>query len=192
MNKHRLAVFASGGGSNAEQIFSYFKDHPQIEVALVLCNKEGAGVIDKAQRAGIEFLMIEKERFFRGDAFLPELYKREIYFLALAGFLWKVPQALIDAYRGRILNIHPALLPKFGGKGMYGLHVHKAVIEAGEPESGITIHLVDEHYDKGDIVFRASCPVLPGDEPTTLAERVLKLEHESYPRIIEEQILKGT
>src|SRR5687768_10954264 len=187
MKKRRLAVFASGGGSNAEKIFAHFVNHPQVEAALLLCNKEGAGVIQKAQKFGIEVLMIEKERFFRGDALVPELQRREIDFIALAGFLWKIPQALIEAYRGRILNIHPALLPKFGGKGMYGLHVHRAVIEAGEKVSGATVHYVDEKYDQGRIVAQREVPVLPADTPETLAARVLAVEHEIFPAALEQE-----
>jgi phosphoribosylglycinamide formyltransferase-1 len=183
-----IAVFASGAGSNAEQIIRYFKSGPAATVALVVCNKPGAGVLAIAEREGVPALLIEKERFFRGDAYLPELQQHGIGFIVLAGFLWKVPQALIDAYPRRIINIHPALLPKYGGKGMYGHHVHRAVINDNEVESGITIHYVDEHYDNGDIIFQTALPILDGDTPEQLAARIHQLEHLHYPKVIEEVI----
>jgi phosphoribosylglycinamide formyltransferase 1 len=191
-SKLNIAVFASGAGTNAEQIIRYFKDAPTARVALVVCNKPGAGVLAIAEREGVPTLLIEKERFFRGDAYLPELQAHGIGFIALAGFLWKVPQALIDAYPRRIINIHPALLPKYGGKGMYGHYVHQAVIENSEVESGISIHYVDEHYDSGDIVFQTALPILEGDTPDSLAARIHQLEHLHYPRVIEQVIGAGT
>ena len=183
-----IAVFASGAGSNAEQIIRYFRDAPSARVALVVCNKPGAGVLAIAEREGVPTLLIEKERFFRGDAYLHELQQRGIGFIVLAGFLWKVPQPLVDAYPRRIINIHPALLPKYGGKGMYGHHVHRAVINDNEVESGITIHYVDEHYDNGDIIFQTALPILEGDTPEQLAARIHQLEHLHYPQVIEEVI----
>ena len=183
-----IAVFASGAGSNAEQIIRYFKDSPRATVALVVCNKPDAGVLAIAEREGVPTLLIEKERFSRGDAYLPELQQRGIAFIVLAGFLWKVPQPLIDAYPRRIINIHPALLPKYGGKGMYGHHVHRAVINDNEVESGITIHYVDEHYDNGDIIFQTALPILDGDTPEQLAARIHQLEHLHYPQVIEEVV----
>jgi phosphoribosylglycinamide formyltransferase 1 len=187
-SKLNIAIFASGAGSNAEQIIRYFKDSSIISVALVVCNKPGAGVLAIAEREGVPTLLIEKERFFRGDAYLPELKQRGIGFVVLAGFLWKIPQPLIEAYPRRIMNIHPALLPKYGGKGMYGHHVHQAVINNSEVESGITIHFVDEHYDSGDIIFQTALPILDGDTSEVLAARIHQLEHLHYPRIIEEVI----
>ena len=184
----RIGVFASGTGSNAEKLIQYFKNSTAAHVELVLCNKEGAGVIAIAEKEGVSVLLVEKERFFRGDAYLPALKERSIGFIVLAGFLWKIPQALVDAYPRRIVNIHPALLPKFGGKGMYGQYVHEAVLNAGEVESGITIHYVDEHYDNGDIIFQTACPILPGDKPGDIAQRIHALEHLHYPRVIEEVI----
>jgi len=133
-------------------------------------------------------LMIDKEVFFRGDAYVSELQRKKIDFLVLAGFLWKIPSALVQAYRGRIINIHPGLLPKYGGKGMYGHHVHEAVIGAGEKESGITIHYVDELYDHGQAIFQARVVVEPGDTPGTLAAKIRGLEHEHFPRVIEEVV----
>lgn len=186
----QLAIFASGAGSNAQKIIEYFKASDTVKIKLVVCNKPEAGVIQIAQRNHIEVLIIEKERFFRGDSYVTELSTAGIDFIVLAGFLWKIPEALIKSYRNKIINIHPALLPKFGGKGMYGSKVHEAVITAGEPESGITIHYVDEHYDNGDVIFQATCPVLEDDTADTLAERIHKLEHDNFPRVIEQCLQK--
>src|SRR5688572_8900366 len=142
-----LAVFASGAGSNAQKIIEHFNNHAQVRVALVVCNKQGAGVLDIAVKAGIPYLLIKKEQFFYGNAYVTELQQAKISWIILAGFLWKLPSALLKAFPSRIINIHPALLPKYGGKGMYGNFVHQAVLEAKEMQSGITIHYVDEHYD---------------------------------------------
>jgi formyltetrahydrofolate-dependent phosphoribosylglycinamide formyltransferase len=180
-----LAVFASGAGSNAQKIINHFRQHPIIRVGLIVCNNPGAGVLGIASRESIPGLLIDKEKFFRGDAYLPELRQRGIDFIVLAGFLWKLPNSLVAAFRHRIVNIHPALLPKFGGKGMYGNNVHTAVLAAGEKESGITIHYVDEVYDHGDIILQVKCPVLSGDTPEALAQRIHALEHEHYPPTIE-------
>jgi len=182
--KH-LAIYSSGTGTNAARIIDYFRHHPTIKVSLIVCNKPGAGVLDIASKEGLPVLMIDKEVFFRGDAYVGELRQKKIDFLVLAGFLWKIPSALVQAYRGRIINIHPALLPKYGGKGMYGRHVHEAVIGAGEKESGITIHYVDEQYDHGEPIFQARVPVEPGDDPDTLARKVQRLEYEHFPEVIE-------
>lgn len=183
-----IAIFASGAGSNAQKIIDHFKTHDGIKIALIVCNKPGAGVLTIADRENIPYLVIEKENFFRGDAYVEQLKKYKIGFIVLAGFLWKVPDLLIKAYPGKIVNIHPALLPKYGGKGMYGQHVHEAVIAAGEKESGITIHFVDGHYDNGDIIFQATCPVLENDDPSSLANRIHQLEHQHYPKIVEEVV----
>lgn len=185
----RLAVFASGTGSNAQKLIDYFANSALATVALIVCNKPGAGVLAIAEKAAIPTLLIEKEQFFWGDAYLPALKKAGINFIVLAGFLWKIPQALIEAYPKRIVNIHPALLPKYGGKGMYGQYVHEAVLQAGEVESGITVHYVDEHYDNGDIIFQTACPVLEGDTPETIASRIHLLEHLHYPRVIEDVLV---
>jgi len=258
----RIAVFASGAGSNAQQIINYFnhdsglspktlagaakpldgqddrdapvsspgklrseapqqdheetltsgrlpeasgfaysqRDHEEtltglsrlpkakIAVTLIVCNKPGAGVLEIARKENIETLLIEKEPFFRGGAYLAELKGKKIDFIILAGFLWKVPDPLIDAFPRSIINIHPALLPKYGGKGMYGSFVHEAVINAKEQTSGITIHYVDGHYDHGDIIFQANCRVNETDTPQSLAQKIHALEHEHYPRIIEMEI----
>lgn len=188
---HNIAVFASGAGSNAQKIIDHFRGHSSIHIALIVCNKPGAGVLSIAQRENIPALLIEKEPFFRGNGYVDELQAAGISFIVLAGFLWKVPDALIAAYPSRIINIHPALLPKYGGKGMYGAFVHEAVIAAREPESGITIHYVDGHYDNGDIIFQASCPVMPEDTPATLAQKIHQLEHQYYPQVIGETIQKS-
>jgi len=195
---HRIAIFASGNGTNAGRIIEYFaspptplltergaRDTPKIEVSLIVCNNLNAGVLRIAKENNIETLLIEKERFFRGDAYLPELKEKGIDFIALAGFLWKVPSSLISAYPRQIVNIHPALLPKYGGKGMYGNAVHQAVLDANDKESGITIHYVDDHYDNGDIIFQARCKLEKEDNAESLAARVHGLEHSYYPKVIE-------
>jgi formyltetrahydrofolate-dependent phosphoribosylglycinamide formyltransferase len=181
----RLAIFASGSGSNARKIMERFSKHPRIEVALLVSNKPGIGALHHAADFGISTLVIEKEKFFRGDGYAEELQAASIDYIILAGFLWKIPSALIAAFPQRILNIHPALLPKFGGKGMYGKYVHEAVLAAGDMESGITIHVVDEQYDHGATVFQATCVVLPDDTADSLAARIHTLEHQHYPEIVE-------
>lgn len=185
--KH-LVIFASGAGSNAQQIIHYFKNSALAKVCLIVCNKPGAGVLSIAKNENIPVLLIEKERFFRGDAYLPELQKINTDLIVLAGFLWKIPQILIDAYPRRIINIHPALLPKYGGRGMYGQYVHEAILNAGEMESGITIHYVDEHYDNGDVIFQTACPIVESDTWETLAQRIHQLEHLHYPMVIEDLV----
>lgn len=186
----QIAIFASGAGTNAARIIDHFRHHPNIRIALVVCNKPGAGVLDIAAREQVPTLIIEKEPFFRGDAYVGELRARQIGFIVLAGFLWKIPTALVQAYPGRIINIHPALLPKFGGKGMYGRFVHEAVIAAGEKESGITIHYVDELYDHGEPIFQAKIIVEKEDTPETLARKIHGLEYEHFAQIIEDEVQK--
>lgn len=183
-----LAIFASGAGTNAARIIAHFRGSDKIKVSLIVCNKPGAGVLDIAQREGIPTLQIQREVFFNGGAYVDELLGKKIDFIVLAGFLWKIPEALVKAYPGRIINIHPALLPKYGGKGMYGRFVHEAVIAASDKETGITIHYVDEHYDHGQPVFQARIIVEPGDTAETLAKKVHLLEYEHFPRVIEEVI----
>lgn len=186
----RIAVFASGTGTNAQRIIDHFSDGTKNAlVALIVCNKPGAGVLQIAEKESIPSILIEKERFFRGDAYVPALQEKGVDFVVLAGFLWKIPQLLIDSFPRRIINIHPALLPKYGGKGMYGNFVHEAVIEAKERESGITIHYVDEHYDHGDVIFQATCSVDSTDDAHALSKKIHHLEHKHYPEIIE-RILK--
>lgn len=185
----KIAVFASGTGSNAKKIIEHFKNNIAIEVALVVCNKPGAGVIAIAQTNNIPVLLIEKEKFFRGDAYVNELLQAGISFIILAGFLWKIPPALVHAYKNKIINIHPALLPNYGGKGMYGANVHNAVLQAGEKQSGISIHIVDELYDHGKTLFQATCPVLQTDTAETLAQRIHALEHTHFSTVIESYII---
>lgn len=184
----KIAIFASGAGSNAKKIIEYFAGNDNVVTSLVVCNKPEAGVVKIASDFYIPVLLLDKDRFFKGDGYVDELKHAGISFIVLAGFLWKIPQMLIDAYRNKIINIHPALLPRFGGKGMYGAKVHEAVIASGEKESGITIHYVDEHYDNGDIIFQATCPVLKNDTPGTLAEKIHSLEHANFAKVIEKCI----
>lgn len=181
-----IAIFASGTGTNAEKIIEYFAadEGSGISVALIVSNKPDAGVLKIAATHRIPTLIIEKEKFFRGNAYVDELKAAGIDFIVLAGFLWKIPDGLISAYPKKIINIHPALLPKYGGRGMYGHFVHDAVIAAGEKESGITIHYVDEHYDNGDIIFQAKCAVEESDTPETLAKKIQALEHRHFPVVV--------
>ncbi|WP_431212615.1 phosphoribosylglycinamide formyltransferase [Puia sp. P3] len=181
----KIAIFASGAGSNAAKIIEYFQYNKGIRVSLIVCNKPTAGFWTSPPVAGIPVLLIEKENFFRGSAYLGELGELGIDFIVLAGFLWKIPAALVKAYPGRIINIHPALLPKYGGKGMYGHFVHEAVVQAKETHTGITIHYVDEFYDHGQIIFQEKVEVSPDDTPEAVAQKVHRLEHEHFPRIIE-------
>ena len=187
---YRLAIFASGSGSNAEAIIQYFKDHSDIEVSLIVSNRADAGVLDRAKRLNVESLVIRRKEFYDTEELLIQLKEKRIDFIVLAGFLWLVPKYLIGAFPEKIVNIHPALLPKYGGKGMYGHHVHKAVAAARESESGITIHYVDENYDEGSIIFQARTALEQNDQPDEIAKKVLALEHEYYPRVIEEILLK--
>ena len=186
-----IAIFASGAGSNAQRIIEHFRGSALARVALVVCNKPEAGVLLIAAREGIPVLLIEKETFFRGNAYVDELQAHHIDFIVLAGFLWKVPSRLIQAWSGRIVNIHPALLPAYGGKGMYGSRVHEAVIAAGETESGISIHYVDELYDHGQVILQEKCVILPEDTPAMLAEKIHALEHRHYPAVIERLLAAG-
>lgn len=181
----RLAIFASGKGSNAEKIIHHFEGHRNIHVSLILSNTPTAGVFSIAQRLGIETLLVEKKRLMESDDYVQILKNQGITHIVLAGFLLKVPDNLIRAYRNKIVNIHPALLPAHGGKGMYGEHVHQAVIQAGEKESGITIHLVDEEYDHGKTLFQAKVMVDPSDTPSSLAEKIHQLEHQHFATVVE-------
>ena len=182
----RIAVFASGSGSNAQKIIDHFNNSSLATIALIVSNKPGAGVVSIAHKENIPILIIEKEKFFDGDEYIRLLKEKNIDLIVLAGFLWKIPLQLIKAFPGKIINIHPALLPRYGGKGMYGHHVHQAVIDNKEKESGITIHYIDEQYDHGQIIFQATCPVFENDTPGSLAIRVQQLEHEHYPKVISE------
>ena len=183
-----MAIFASGAGSNAEKIMEHFENHPAVSVKLVVASKKTAGVLEKADRFGVETLILNKADFFDTNIYVQELQDRHIDIIILAGFLWKVPANLVAAFPGRILNIHPALLPAYGGKGMYGHFVHEAVIAAGEKQSGITIHIVDEVYDHGKHLFQATCEIIPADGPDELAGKVHELEHRHFARVIESYI----
>lgn len=197
----KIAIFASGTGSNAQKIIEGpFRTSPAscwggekkrpFEVALIVSNKPDAGVLKIARAHHIPSLIIEKEKFFRSNVYVELLKEKPIDLIVLAGFLWKIPDSLIKAFPNSIINIHPALLPKYGGKGMYGDKVHQAVIKSGDEESGITIHYVDEHYDNGDIIFQVKCPVMASDTAESLAARIHQLEYANYPKVIEELLTK--
>lgn len=181
---HHLAIFASGTGSNARKIIEYFDASPEVDISLVVSNRQDAGVLEIARDFDIAVQVIDRPMFHAPDRMLPVLERRHIDFIVLAGFLWLMPAYLVAAFPRRIVNIHPALLPKYGGKGMYGMHVHEAVKAANEPQSGITIHYVDERYDAGDIIFQAVCAVDPADTPADIAKKVQQLEHRYFPEVI--------
>lgn len=186
----RLAIFASGGGSNAKALFEYFKDNEQIQLPLVIANKEGAGVFGVAASFGATAIWVKKSQLNNPDFLLPLLQQHRIDGILLAGFLLLIPPYLVAAYPKAILNIHPALLPKFGGAGMHGHHVHEAVLAAGETVSGPTVHLVNEQYDEGRILAQQTVPVLPDDTAETLARRVLEAEHQLYPKTVAAYFLR--
>jgi len=181
----KIALFASGSGSNAENIIKHFLSYPNFTFPLIISNKRDAYVHQRAKMLDVPSLYFGKDDFLEGTEILNVLQKYEISHIVLAGFLLKIPQLLIDAYPERIINIHPALLPKFGGKGMYGDKVHHAVVDAKETESGITIHYVNANYDEGNIIFQAKCEILPTDTAENVANKVHTLEYEYFPKIIE-------
>ncbi len=198
-----IAIFASGKGSNAQRIIDHFNssikmgigslnkntEKNRAKVVLIVCNNPNAGVLKIAEKESIPALIIDRKKFYE-DGYLDELKNYKIDLIVLAGFMWKVPNEIIRVYPNKIINIHPALLPKYGGKNMYGNFVHEAVLKAGEEESGITIHYVDEIYDHGKIIFQAKCQVDKTDTPETLAEKVHMLEHKYYSSIIENILLQ--
>jgi phosphoribosylglycinamide formyltransferase 1 len=184
----RIAIFASGSGTNAQKIIEYFSTSKEIFVDSLWSNNENAYALIRAEKLGIETFTFEQEEFYRSNEILDRLYDHRIDMIVLAGFLWLVPRNLTELFT--VINIHPALLPKYGGKGMYGMNVHKAVLSSKDKESGITIHRVNQDYDKGDIIFQATCPILKGDTPEILAARIHELEHQHYPRVIEEILLQ--
>lgn len=188
---NHVAIFASGAGSNAQKIIDYFRSHDAIKISVIICNKANAGVVHIAQQENIPLLLVEKDKFFQDPGYLPQLRALHIDFIVLAGFLWKLPASLIHAYPKRIINIHPALLPRYGGKGMYGHKVHEAVVAAGDKESGISIHYVDEFYDHGEIILQVKLPVEKHDTPETLAEKIHAIEHANYAPVIEQIILQN-
>jgi phosphoribosylglycinamide formyltransferase-1 len=190
MNKKiRLAIFASGSGTNAEAIMTYFQRHADIQVVLLLTNNPNAMAIARAKAYHVPHRVFDREQFRESKMILSWLHEFEVTHVVLAGFLWLLPEGLTSAFADRIINIHPSLLPKFGGKGMYGIHVHEAVKAAGEHETGITIHLVNPRYDEGRILVQAACKVLPDDSPAKIASKVNELEYAHYPKTIERWVL---
>lgn len=186
-SKKNIAIFASGAGSNAQKIIDHFASEESGKIVLIVCNNPQAGVLKIAEKENISFLIIEKNKF-NEDGYVSQLKKYKIKLIVLAGFLWKLPPALILSYPNKIINIHPALLPLFGGKGMYGDKVHQTVIDSKEKESGITIHYVDELYDHGKIIFQTKCTVDANETVRSLAAKIHILEHIHYPVIIEKII----
>ena len=180
----RIAVLASGSGSNAERLILHFKENEKAEVVLVGCDKPNAGVLDRAWKLGVATYLFDGPALKDGTV-QRELEGQRIDLVVLAGFLRLIPEELVRAFAGRIVNIHPSLLPSHGGKGMYGDRVHAAVIAAGDTRSGITIHQVNERYDEGAVLAQVECPVLPDDTPSTLAQRIHALEHTHYPVVVE-------
>jgi phosphoribosylglycinamide formyltransferase-1 len=186
MNK--IAIFASGSGTNAENLIHYFKENKKIEISYIFSNNKNAYVIQRAKNHNIKYYIFSRTEFYHTTTILQILQKNNIDFIILAGFLWLIPDYLIKNYPNRIINIHPALLPKYGGKGMYGMNVHEAILKNNEKETGITIHYVNHEYDKGDIIFQAKCPVNKDDTAETIAKKVHALEYEHFPKIVEKII----
>jgi len=184
-----IAIFASGSGTNAENIIKYFSNKKTANVVLILSNRREAPVLKRAEQNNVDSFFFDRNDFYISSRVLDKLVQYRIDFIVLAGFLWLVPENILERYRGRIINIHPALLPKYGGKGMYGSRVHKAVIDNREILSGITIHFVNSGYDEGDIIFQKTCKIDPSDTPETLAMKVHELEYRHYPEIIEALIV---
>ena len=185
-----IAIFASGNGTNAQKIMEYFSGNEKIKIALVLSNKKDAYVLERAKMFKVEYFAFNKSAFYETNKIIDILDKKHIDLIVLAGFLWLVPEAMIIKYPDKIINIHPALLPKYGGKGMYGTKVHQTVLEAKEKKSGITIHYVNRFFDEGEIIFQAECDVYPNDTPENLAERVHELEYKYFAPVIEDLVLR--
>ncbi len=184
----RIAIFASGNGSNAQNIAEYFASSDKGKVTVIYCNNPKAFVIKRAESLNIPLVLFDREQFYASEVILKDLKCRKIDLIVLAGFLWLLPANLVKCFKNKILNIHPALLPQYGGKGMYGMAVHEAVIDNGDNESGITIHLIDELYDRGEIVFQAKCPLDANDTADTLAAKVHELEYKHYPKVISDYL----
>lgn len=185
-----IAVFASGSGTNAENIFCHFKDSELARPTLLVADNPNAGALKRAERFGIETVVLPRAEFRSGETVLQLMQTHSIDYIVLAGFLSLVPSSLVKAFEGRIVNIHPALLPKYGGKGMYGHHVHEAVIANGEKESGITIHLVNEHFDEGAPLAQFKVAITSDDTPESLAAKIHELEQAHFPTVIEREIAK--
>jgi phosphoribosylglycinamide formyltransferase-1 len=186
----RIVILASGAGSNAENIINYFKNSGEISVTQVMSNRKDAKVLEKAERLKVSNISFNRNDFYETDKVL-KILKENADYVILAGFLWKLPEAIINTFPNKIINIHPALLPKYGGKGMYGAHVHEAVVKNNEKESGITIHYVNENYDEGAIIFQKRFDVLPIDTANDVAQKIHELEYEFFPKIIEKVILEN-
>lgn len=180
----KIAIFASGSGSNAENIYHYFKNSAEVKISLILTNNPKAGVIERAKRLDIPYKVFNRSEFNASNQITKELLEKKIDLIVLAGFLWLIPSSLLNAFPDKLINIHPALLPKYGGKGMYGDHVHQAISDAGETETGITIHYVNEFYDEGAVIFQKSVSIKKGEDPTLIAEKVHALEYEFFPKVI--------
>jgi phosphoribosylglycinamide formyltransferase-1 len=186
---HTIVIFASGSGTNAQRIVEYFADYTNINIVSIFCNNPNAYVIERAAKMKIPCQLFSKDDFLSGKVLSDlELYNPSL--IVLAGFLWLIPPQMVKAFPDRIINIHPALLPKYGGKGMYGMRVHESVIENCETESGITIHLVNEKYDEGNVLFQAKCVVNEFDTPDDLAEKIHQLEYEHFPKVIEKLLIE--
>ncbi|MBU2900763.1 phosphoribosylglycinamide formyltransferase [Maribacter dokdonensis] len=190
MKTKKIILFASGSGSNVENIANYFKLRKDVTICCVLTNKSDAKVIERCNRLGINALFFNRQAFSKSNFILDMLRSLEPDLIVLAGFLWKIPEAITNAFPNKIINIHPALLPKYGGKGMYGIHVHNAVKEAKETETGITIHYVNAHYDEGAIIQQVKTVVNPKDSPEDIASKVHLLEYEFFPKVIDELLSK--
>jgi phosphoribosylglycinamide formyltransferase-1 len=180
-----IAIFASGSGTNAENLIRFFRTSKFGRVRIVLSNRRDAGVLGRAQSLEVESFVFSREQFYNSREVLDLLFERDIDYIVLAGFLWLVPEYLLKPFENKIVNIHPALLPRYGGKGMYGSRVHKAVIDAGDTESGITIHHVNQDYDDGDIIYQARCAIGSGETPDSLARKIHELEYTHFPRVVE-------
>jgi phosphoribosylglycinamide formyltransferase 1 len=190
--KMNAAVFASGSGSNAENLIRFFEKRDDLSIALVVSNKSDAGVLERAQRLGVPYQYISPKAIRENEGLTELLNQYQIDMVILAGFLQLVPAYLIHQFPGKVVNIHPALLPKYGGRGMYGMHVHEAVVAAGEKESGITIHEVNERYDEGRIIFQATCRVEEGDSPEDVANKIHELEYKHFPQVVADWIKTRT
>ncbi|OQY04212.1 MAG: phosphoribosylglycinamide formyltransferase [Bacteroidetes bacterium 4572_117] len=188
---YKIAILASGSGTNAENIIKYFGKSTQIKVELVLSNNNNAFVLKRAAKLNVETMVFNREMFYKTDKVIDFLNKKNIDFVVLAGFLWLIPNNFVSVFKSKIINIHPALLPKYGGKGMYGMYVHNAVIENNEKESGISIHHVNEKYDDGSIIFQTKCEISENDTPELLAQKIHELEYQYFPKVIKKWILES-
>ncbi|MER2999087.1 phosphoribosylglycinamide formyltransferase [Pontibacter populi] len=189
-DKKNIVIFASGSGSNAQRLLEHFEHHPEIRVAALFSNNPKAYALKRAETYHVPALLFSRDAFYGTDEVLEQVKSFNPDLIVLAGFLWLVPQKFLKAFPDSIINIHPALLPKYGGKGMHGINVHTAVVQAGDAQSGITVHRVNEEYDKGEFILQEYCPVHPNDTPEELAARVLALEHKYLPEVVEKLLLQ--